>query len=462
MKPSFFLLIALAFCTSSYGDDMTLSSESASYNGKNLILEGSVELNHGLGLLLSGEAFLEKERDEGDLPFSIIELKEEVKISLKNQAHLLCDKARLDFLSLTGDLQGKGEVVYQDEIKDKKGNTTLLKMVSNSAHLTLLKEDANSFDYDIKKLTAHDSVHVTYGSDLLLEADEALYDHEGQKILAYPKRAASLAMLRLGKNNVSSSFISLELDKSTLSLETPKGEVASSFFSDDLSGPLLFSANTLEWDQENHTLTLQGSIEVVESHLGQLFAQEELVLVQEEGSSGLVAKTLYVKGPSRLIHESSTLTCPRLLHVSETKGRITAAGSDEEQVTYENGLMHIKADQAFLEYAEPSHTLSSVLLKTRVSFSLEANRFALADRLSYSPYTKTVILYANPGSKVLFCDEEQEMTMSADEVHITRHEDTGKPEVKGVGRVKLQLSQEETTLLQKTFANYKESSHGND
>jgi hypothetical protein len=464
MKILFFLLLPATAIFSDIEplEDLNLSSVNASYNGKNLMLEGCVSLDHGLGTLLSEEAFLEKETEDIDLPFSIIQLKKDVHIALKNKSTLSCETARLDFLSMTGDLRSDKQVVYTDEVKGENGEPFPLQMMSNSVHLLFNKQNAPPFEYEVKKLTAEDQVVIEYASKFTLLADEATYQKGLTQglIQAYPKGVSSLAKLSYQGDTVETSFIELDMDKSLLKLKSPNGSLASSLFSEKMDGKVSFSSKTLDWNHEKKTLILHKDITLHEDHFGSLKAEEELVIIQQEVEGVLLVKSIHVKGESILSNRQSTLTSPGLLHINGTQGRITATGTKEKPISYIEEDMCLRSSQAFLEYSEPSYTLSSLLLKGEVTLSSE-DRFGIADRLTYSPYTKTVILLANPGNKVLFYDKEQDVSMSADEVHITKNSETRKTEIKGVGHVQFLLSPEENTQLKTTFSIKEEASHEN-
>ena len=116
-----------------------------------------------------------------------------------------------------------------------------------------------------------------------------------------------------------------------------------------------------------------------------------------------------------------------------------------------------------MEYSVVGNTFQpvSLALKGAVRLSARAGahaeRCGLADRLHYSPTTRTLLLAANPGNKVLFWDKEEGMSISANEIHITFDPVTKKELIKGVGKVQFSLSQEESELLKKFFPIYKES-----
>ncbi len=120
--------------------------------------------------------------------------------------------------------------------------------------------------------------------------------------------------------------------------------------------------------------------------------------------------------------------------------------------------MRLQADSAFLEYSEPLHELSSLNFQGNVRIqsldTAKTARFALADRLIYAPDTKTIILSAYTGKKVLFWDEEQGATLSAKEVHLTQNPLTNKTEIKGIGNMKLSLSKDEQRQLKNHFPTF--------
>jgi hypothetical protein len=71
--------------------------------------------------------------------------------------------------------------------------------------------------------------------------------------------------------------------------------------------------------------------------------------------------------------------------------------------------------------------------------------------VTYSPTTRTFILGADPGKRVLFLNQEENLRVSAQEVHITEDPTTKKQTVKGIGNVQLSFTTEEEALLKKWF-----------
>jgi lipopolysaccharide export system protein LptA len=132
----------------------------------------------------------------------------------------------------------------------------------------------------------------------------------------------------------------------------------------------------------------------------------------------------------------------------------------DQQMCYQDGEFTVYADKANLEYSIVDDALQPVSLTMRGNVRLRSQeeesppRAAIADRVNYSPATRTLILTANPGKRVLFWDQQQAMRISATEVHVTYDAESGKESVKGVGNVKFAFTAEESDKLQKYFPLY--------
>jgi lipopolysaccharide export system protein LptA len=129
----------------------------------------------------------------------------------------------------------------------------------------------------------------------------------------------------------------------------------------------------------------------------------------------------------------------------------------EDQLYYEEGQIAVYADRGMIDYAMQDQKLrpSSITLKGNIRVlsnnAAEAPRFGLADWITYSPTTRTFILSANPGSRVLFLDGKENLRISAQEIHLTQDGNHQTESVKGVGNVQFSFNADEEALLQKVF-----------
>ena len=464
----------------------SVSSTNATYDGNALILKGHVVLDHGLGKMTAEEASLQKQEIGKDFPFSVIELRKEVHLALRSNAELLCETANLDFNSLKGVLYAKedSKVTYTDVYKKKK-EALPFKIVGNLIELLFFKQssDEQKNAYDVETVLVKDDVFIDYAQLFYLQADHALYrkqnissaNKEFQGIItAYPKDDQSQCRLTHGEDVIDADMIDLNMIHSQLSLLHPKGRLSPTLLPKMQKEPMHFNADHLIWDHVNNTLALRGHIHIEEPSLGILTAADELQLVHSHIQNKHILKAIHAQGPTTLTYRDPSFTQPHKLacfgkmDIDRDKLLATLESPEKEgkvphdkQIYYEEEEIGVFADRAVLEYSESENLLQPVSLNLKGNIRLFSHdpkqppRCGTADRLNYSLMTRTLILYANPGNKVLFWDESQGLRMSASEVHITYDSETTHHRVKGVGKVQLSLTSEEQQYLKQLFPYYK-------
>ncbi len=444
-----------------------LSSTHASYNGNALVLEGRVQLDHGLGNMYAEQAFLQKQEVGNDFPFSFIELKKDVFLSLKNKSELKSDSAEFDFNELKGVLsayEGK-KVSYKDSLK-KEGSTAVPFQLMSSQILLQLAKSASvsgTSQYEIHSLTAQNEVLIEYAGEFALQADEASYQSSGL-IQAYPASTDSKCNLSYQGESLDAARIEINTKSSQISVQKPNGSIPSQLFGAGEATPLFLSCDELNWDHKQETLRLNDHVILSEKNLGSLFAEKEVLVQQTTVQNKKSIKSVHIEGTSRLEHEDPDsgwkhkISCFGVLHIDGLKGQIslTSPANQDKQICYQDPGIILHANKAMIEYSDSEdHKLMQMTLTGNVSVESSAStgspRLGLADRLTYNPETQTVILSALPKKRVLFRDEEQNITMSAQEVHLTKDPATGKIGAKGIGNVNFSLSSEESNLLKYRF-----------
>ncbi len=456
----------------------SLSSSHAAYDGNALILTGHVVLDHGLGQMQAEKASLQKQEVGTDFPFTLIELRKDVVLQLKNDSKISCARADLDFSQLKGLLfsEENAVVTFSDKVK----KNTPIKLTSQNAELTFSKgEDAQKKStYAIETILATENVKVEYAGSFILHAGKAVYKKLPSKsgpakneldatISTYPKDDATPCTLAHEEDLIQAKNIDLDLPSGKITMQAPQGVLASSLFPRMKKGTLAFQSDHLLWDQGKNTLTLQGKAFVKEEEVGSIRADEELRFAYMEKEGKKFIKTIDSQGTAVLNYGSHQLTCHGPIHLDRENlnASLSSPTTDgvvpkEKQISYEEGEVKICGDKALMEYAlfdDLLHPVSLVLKDHVRLFSKNAamhRRWALADRLTYSPSTRTFILTANPGNKVLFRDEEGAVAVSAQEVHVTFDPETKKERIQGVGKVQLSFSSDEINLLKKMFPSY--------
>ena len=475
--------VFLAFCllANQMPDNSSLSSTNASYDGSNLVLTGHVVLDHGLGKMTAEEASLEKQEVGKDFPFSHIQLRKEVLLALKNSSQILCDKADLDFNALKGILHSSedGYVVFTDVLKK-----SALKLSGHLVELNFAKHDqeGKKSEFEVQSILAKEGVIIDYSDDFQLMADHALYRRETSSsnktskkefqgfLTAYPKDAASQCRITHQGDVIDADMVDLDLVHSKISLLHPKGILAAALLPHvEQAGEMRFRSEHLYWDQIKNILTLKGQIAIDEPSLGTLCAQDEMQITQATVKGKRLLQKIHSQGPTHLIYKDShgrshKLISQGIVNFEREHLKATIESPDHEglvsrdkQLYYEEDELALYADNAALEYSAVGDTIhpASLTLKGNVRlFSHDPHkpfRCGLADRMTYSLVTQTLILSANPGKKVLFWDEMQGMRLAAPEVHITFDPQTKEQQVKGIGAVQFTFTPEEQSKLQQFF-----------
>ena len=426
--------------------ESSISSDKASYDGNHLILRGSVQLKHILGIMESGVARLNKE--DKDAPFSHIHLKNDVLITLNNRGKISCDEAFLDFVNLQGTLiPKKGKKVLFSRLSAKT-----LNLSSKEAQIYLEKSGE---EYDISKIEATRDVHVQYNKDFCLDADTAVFQNGTMPCIC----ASNHCYLSHFEDHIKADKIKLFPDTSTVVLKAPKGHFTPSPFT--ASGSVFFNCNEMIWDHAPQRLTLKGDIQVHDESLGTISSDDEIELYQKEVEGKWVISSLFGKG--KTIFACSFKDGIRHLLISTGTFRlnhdrlnVTLESAPDKPIEYIQDKMKLCADLAKLDYTQEEKRISpkKLLLTKEVRLTdEESSRCALADQFVYLPEEKKMILSSTSGQNVLFWDHGQDLSISASEVHITA---TAKGEkIKGIGHVRFAFSSTENDLLKKLFPFYK-------
>lgn len=463
-------------------DSAALSSANAVYDGNTMVLTGHVLLDHGLGKMAADEARLQRQEGGKEFPFSLIELTKNVLLDLKSGAKIECANAALDFVQGKGFLtsQEGSRVVYSDRLK--KG---LLRLLGKNVDLKIVPktEGEKKNDFEIETILAKEDVTIEFGEGFTLSAHRALYrkaetssNHEFQGIVtAYPKDAQTRCHLTRAGDLIDAETVDLDLMSQKLSLLRPQGALSSLLFPGAQKGEIQFTCDHLLWDHPKNLLTLKGHVKVVESALGTLVSDGELEILQQEQKKHRLLRAIRTRGSSTLDFKDETGKSHHLLGhgpfiFDREKLRATFDSPKrngqvlpEKQLFYRSEDLSLFANQALMEYTASQGHLRPSMLTLAGSvrlFSTDADRprFALADRLSFSTTTRTMILTAESGKRVLFTDEKQGIRIAAQEVHVTRDPESREDRVQGVGNVKFTFTDEENSQLKKMFPHY--SPHG--
>ncbi len=480
--PLFILFGLVALSATPAPDSAAVSSANAVYDGNTLVLTGHVLLDHGLGKMAADTARLQRQEGGKEFPFSLIDLTQNVLLDLKSGAKIECSDAALDFIQLKGLLSSQegGRVVYSDSVK--KG---LFRLLGKNVDLKIAKKEESDkkSDFEIETILAKENVTIEFGQGFSLDADRAFYrkvqTQEGAPskefqgiVTAYPKDAKTPCRLTHGADLIDAETVDLDLVSQRVTLLHPQGVLTSLIAPGMQKGEIKFQSDHLLWDHAKNALTLKGHVKVHESVLGLLTTDGELEITQQQQKQHRLLKSIRARGSSTLDFKDETDKVHHLLghgpfHFDRERLRATFDSPKrngltvpEKQLFYRSEDLALFANQAQMEYTDAEGRLRPSVLTLTGNirlFSADENkpRFAVGDRMSLSTTTRTLILTANPGKRVLYTDDTQGMKIAAQEVHITRDPETHEERVQGVGNVKFSFTDEENTLLKKLFPHYK-------
>lgn len=181
---NYFLILLLPVMAIASDDDveemMIIDSGQAEYNGKTIILDGHVIVEHDLGTLCANHMVLHPSRLEKKNRLSYMTLNDNVHIRLCDGGQLCCSQADVDYRTMTGKFKGdhqKEFAVYTENCRDSKGNTVPLIVKSRQMSVQLAEQSKakggskNSLSY----ISADEQVTVNYNQDFIATADHATY-----------------------------------------------------------------------------------------------------------------------------------------------------------------------------------------------------------------------------------------------------------------------------------------------
>lgn len=416
----------------------SIASSSASYDGATLLLDGEVSLEHGLGKMEADKAALTKQVEgQAEFPFTHIELADTVRLALTSSAQVECERASLDFSNLKGTLTSPKNVHYVDKI-----HATPFELFSPYLDLQMARNDQQKETYTIEKAYAKKGVHLIYDTSYHLKTESLLFTKDR---LVSDGTSCSWTYQN---DQVDAEKFDLDLTQNHLHLRKAEGHLNS--FS---KGTVQFTADDLDWKHTDNHLVLRGNPHVQETSLGTVHSSQEIDLILKEQK----VHKLKTQGPTTLVsHKGHTLKTEGTIEVDSEKCQ-ALIHSHQTQLLYQEEELTLTADEAQIFYREDEKGLHPERLELQGKikiFSQEKEgpaKRGIADTLTYNPETRSCILKANPGQKVLFMRDQDQLRISASEVHITYNPVTHEQEVRGIGHIVLSLSPDEQNLLNQVF-----------
>ncbi|MCI5052422.1 MAG: hypothetical protein MRY21_04725 [Simkaniaceae bacterium] len=444
------LLLALV---SAFSNETNISSKSIAVKGDLLFLDGSVRLDHALGVLYAEHIKYDKLNEKATLS-------EKVHFNFSNNSTIDCEKATLNFQTLWGDVST--QVIYRD-ILTSHSHPSKLEISCQSARFKMAESLGKKLELD--NLTARDDVLIHYDENFELAADYALYRKLDSRmrgesnlpqgmIKLYPRNRRTKCVLSHHDDHIEAKQIAIDTKSSLITMSEADGNLQARPCSETR-----FSAEQLIWDHKNSTLTMQGHIAIDDPQFGKLRSDDELKIEQRHFEGKYALSTIESMGKIELEYEDAGILhhfiAPGHSLLDRDRLTFTASSSRNDQVLYCRGGVEIRANDAKMTYNHNTSKLrpASVRFEGDVSFTAKQEDVpferAIADCMIYHIDKGEVILFSSPDRNILFSDPTGEIRMSAEEVVIRQID--GEKEVEAKGKVRCFFTQEETNYYRRIF-----------
>lgn len=413
------LFCFFVFSLSGQEQVVEVSSGEAFFDGKEMVLLGQVDAEHGIGKVSAkklGIVFSPEGKSY------LLNIYDDIHIVFQRGGEVFCQNAQVDYTALKSTFKGNEcfpEVIF------RKG--TEFEMTSKEVSLQLEKIEGVG-KFDITTLQAEGGITLKYDDHYMLEGKSATYDHH-------------------------SSVVVLE------------GSPCQLTQIDAQSKRLAFSANQMKWNSLSGVLDLRGEIQATYGDSLTLSGADEISLVQmKEEVQGLFS-SLSASGKIELLHENESkqirrkILCPGQVTINHLTKEVFLSADSETQVCIQDFLGEMYADKIHMTYQfeeDQFDPLKIVLeghirIKNICEASEEATQFIIADRVEIHPKANEMFLFGEGATRVLLDDRLNQMQLSAPAMKIVYDPVLKKERVEGIGVVRFVFVDQEVQKLKGAF-----------
>lgn len=462
MKICFLLCLSFLFLSFSNSEKAIIESDRAFFDGQKVHLLGKVSLKHAVGTLQAEEVTLSSnDENSGEVD----------RIVLKDQIFLIFNEGGL-LTAPSGEFNCSESKAHFESSVDcpvtfKKTDTHSPFQMTSSA----LDIFFNPEGKEIQNITAKGNTALSF-CNIQAFCDQALYSKieqenhiRSEQILlnSTPPNGCSLICRQ---DMIETSSLLIDTGLKTLLFKNPHG------FLHTESEPIQFSADTMQWDENNNCLVLQNQVCIEEPSFGRLVSEGPIYLYRNEDRKiSLIEckKPVVITRHDPETHFCHTLQCygtmtidPEKMTVWLTSPKETDGTVKKEwQIAYEDVLGTMTSDIATMTYVncegsvKPSKLVAEgdVQITNRFAPSKELQetyaQYILADKAEIFVETKEAFLSST--DRVLLFDKINRLELSAPAVKIKRNEATNKESIQGVGDARFVFVDHEFDKIKKRF-----------
>lgn len=413
--------------------DPEMSSKKASFDGKVVLLEEEVVLDHPFGKLKTEKAYLEKGSEE-KFSFEKAKLEQGVEVLLNTGQKIKSQTAEASLYDKW--LKFYGAVCFEDP---QDGC-----ICANEVEAFF--EEKNS-KYEIYSVKGVQDVKAEFKSGRKILCNYAFYQ---------PGKTFKL----LGDAENPCHFTDQEMDIKAQSgvcdLKNEKGvleqvDAQIKLVAGDVKSIVYINALKMDYCDKTKTLSSNKSTKIACDAYGLKSDLTEFKVklksnnqLQEAGMHGFV----HIKGP---FHES--LECQGVVKIHEGRQEMTFIADKDQSIVFKTHEYMLKAGKARLFYKQGHDRFIPIKLEIEddvvlIDLRTDKKAYGRSHQAEVFLEDQRIHLYGKGSSRVLYVDPAQEVHLSAPEVVITKTGE-GKISAQGIGAVRFGFNEEEKKALQK-------------
>jgi len=425
MKWLFALILAFA--------DPEMSSKKASFDGKMVVLEEDVVLDHPFGKLKTEKAFLEKGASE-KFSFEKASLHDGVEVFLNTGEKIKSKPAEASLNDKW--LKFYGNVCFEDP------QNVVIKAAEAEA---FFEEKGGRFE--IVSIKGQNDVKAEFATGRKISCQTANYE---------PSKKFEL----IGDKTHPCHFIDQEMDIKAQSgvcdLKEEKGvleevDARLKVVAGDVKSDVYINSEQMRFCDKTKIITSSKRTEILCDAYGLKSDLKEFKVklksnnqLQEAGLIGFV----HIDGPMKEI-----LECKGVIKIHEGRQEMTLIADKGESILFKTNDYMMKASKARLFYKQGDNRFIPIKLEIEeevvlIDLRSDKKAFGKSHQAEIFLEDQRIHLYGKGSSRVLYVDTTQDINLSAPEVVITKSND-GKVSAQGIGAVRFSFNEEERRALQK-------------
>ena len=479
MNKNIFLLFFFFFFSLFSEESYQIFSPKAIFSNDRLILKEKIELQHKLGQISAQSAEFEHFQLNKNNPFSNVLLQGDVRVLFISGGEIKSPRAYIDYLNnqimFSSDSLEK-TVCYTDIFQSKEGKDLSLKISSRQADVCIMDKktlEKQKSIHNISILTFEKNVHIVFSDEYTFWGGKALYLSKEKKetkkwgeLSLFPEKNVNFCHFSSGDNTILASSIQVNIENKEIIFNKAKGNI-SSFLGEQKN--ISFSSDNMFWDHFSRRLVMKGNVSLKEKDYCFLTAKK-VELYQQKGSSELAIQKIKTFGETEFffIKEGeiiSSLQCYGSIELDNNNKTFIAHAKKKrsplaEKILFRDKDIILYADTAKVSYRQEEEffRIDEIILQGEVLFISQKIKdtlsFGIADKLTYLPTNKNLMLESLPQKKVLFWKDDDSLRLSANAIHVHCDDLTKKEAIKGIGSVRFSFNLEEEEFFHKIFSQY--------